>query len=53
MKLKDKIVKNRLVLLVTIGILLVVTILVGISYAYFFKIHIYLIQMVQVHYQLL
>ena len=40
MKLKDKIVKNRLVLLVTIGILLVVTILVGISYAYFFNIQI-------------
>ena len=40
MKLKDKIIKNRLVLLVTIGILLVVTILVGISYAYFFNIQI-------------
>ena len=35
MKLKDKIIKNRVGLLVTIGILLIVTILVGISYAYF------------------
>ena len=35
MKLKNKIIENRVGLLVTIGILLIVTILVGISYAYF------------------
>ena len=35
MKLKNKIIENRVGLLVTIGILLVVTIIVGISYAYF------------------
>ena len=35
MKLKNKIIENRVGLLVTIGILLIVTIIVGISYAYF------------------
>ena len=35
MKLKNKIIENRVGLLVTIGMLLIVTILVGISYAYF------------------
>ena len=36
MKLKDKIVKNRVGILIFIGVLLVVTIIIGISYAYFF-----------------
>ena len=40
MKLKNKIIENRVGLLVTIGILLIVTILVGISYAYFGRIEI-------------
>ena len=40
MKLKDKIVKNRLGILIFIGVLLVVTIIIGISYAYFFNIEI-------------
>ena len=40
MKLKDKIVKNRVVILIFIGVLLVVTIIIGISYAYFFNIEI-------------
>ena len=35
MKLKNKIIENRVGLLITIGILLIVTIIVGISYAYF------------------
>ena len=38
MKLKDKIVKNRVGILIFIGVLLVVTIIIGISYAYFFNI---------------
>ena len=40
MKLKDKIVKNRVGILIFIGVLLVVTIIIGISYAYFFNIEI-------------
>ena len=40
MKLKDKIIKNRLGILIFIGVLLVVTIIIGISYAYFFNIEI-------------
>ena len=40
MKLKDKIIKNRVGILIFIGILLVVTIIIGISYAYFFNIEI-------------
>ena len=40
MKLKNKIIENRVGLLVTIGILLIVTIIVGISYAYFGRIEI-------------
>ena len=40
MKLKNKIIENRVGLLITIGILLIVTILVGISYAYFGRIEI-------------
>ena len=40
MKLKDKIIKNRVGILVIIGVLLVVTIIIGISYAYFFNIEI-------------
>ena len=40
MKLKDKIIKNRLGILILIGVLLVVTIIIGISYAYFFNIEI-------------
>ena len=40
MKLKDKIIKNRVGILIFIGVLLVVTIIIGISYAYFFNIEI-------------
>ena len=40
MKLKDKIIKNRVGILIFIGFLLVVTIIIGISYAYFFNIEI-------------
>ena len=40
MKLKEKIVKNRVGILIFIGVLLVVTIIIGISYAYFFNIEI-------------
>ena len=40
MKLKDKIVKNRVRILIFIGVLLIVTIIIGISYAYFFNIEI-------------
>ena len=40
MNLKDKIIKNRVAILVVIGILLVATIIVGISYAYFGNIEI-------------
>ena len=40
MKLKDKIIKNRLGILIFIGVLLVVTIIIGISYAYFFNMEI-------------
>ena len=40
MKLKEKIIKNRVGILIFIGVLLVVTIIIGISYAYFFNIEI-------------
>ena len=40
MKLKEKIIKNRGGILIFIGVLLVVTIIIGISYAYFFNIEI-------------
>ena len=40
MKLKDKIIKNRVGILIFIGVLLVVTIIIGISYAYFFNIEV-------------